>query len=132
MRSPLILLAVLLSGCAATLPAPEITITGTVVQDDGKFYLQGDNSKYHLNSMPQLHYDNYLGRELVVKGQVPEQCNQVWQDAIVKVGDDAEMVDMNRVDWSPCIEPQKVSLVTDMGNELVYDWQKIDLQDYYF
>ncbi|WP_346837509.1 hypothetical protein [Microbulbifer sp. SAOS-129_SWC] len=133
MRSAITLIAILmLSACAANQAAQQITVSGTVVQSDGKYYLQGTKTKYHLNAMPQLHYRQYLGRELQVKGEVPSQCAQVWQDAVVKVGGDAEMVDLNKVDWSPCLAPQKVSLVTADGSELVYDWQKIDLEDYYF
>jgi len=133
MRSAITLISVLmLSACAANQVAQQITVSGTVIETDGKYYLQDDKTKYHLNAMPQLHYREYLGRELQVKGEVPAQCAQVWQDAVVKVGDDAELVDMNKVDWSTCIAPQKVSLLTADGSELVYDWQKIDLEDYFF
>lgn len=133
MRSAITLISVLmLSACAANQAAQQITVSGTVVETEGKYYLQADQAKYHLNDMPQLHYSNYLGRELQVKGEVPEQCAQVWQDAEMKVRDDAKMVGLNKVDRSSCIAPQKVSLLTANGSELVYDWQKIDLEDYFF
>lgn len=127
-----LLFALAISGCAHIEPAQQVTVSGTLIEESGKYYLHGDDSRYHLNAMPQLRYRQYLGRELVIRGQVPSECAQAWRDAVVKVGDDAELVDWGKVDWSPCIAPHRVDLVTTDGRELVYDWEKIDLEDYYF
>ncbi|WP_250459202.1 hypothetical protein [Microbulbifer litoralis] len=133
MRTAIPLLsALLVSACSNMETAQQVTISGTVIESDGKFYLQDSDSRYHLNAMPQLQYRDYLGRELVIRGEVPAECAQAWQDAVVQVGDNAELVDWEKVDWSPCIAPQRIKLVTTEGPELVYDWEKIDLEDYYF
>ncbi|HEY8570062.1 hypothetical protein [Microbulbifer sp.] len=121
-----------LAGCAANPAQQPLTATGVVVEENGKFFLQGTDDRYHLNRMPQLNYTKYLGRELVIQGEVPNYCHQAWEDSIIRVNGGAEMVDLNRVDWSDCLEANKISLVTNDGHRLVYDWEKIDLEDYFF
>lgn len=123
--------AMLLGACASNLPET-ISVRGTVLEEDGKYYLQSTDSKYYLNAMPQLRYSRYVGKRLAIEGEVPEQCAQVWDDAIIRVGDDAELVDINQVDWSDCIAAEKVRLITAQGEQLVYDWEKIELEDYFF
>ncbi|MGL6159553.1 hypothetical protein [Microbulbifer sp.] len=131
-RTPLPFLPLLLVACTANAPTPLITVSGTLVKAGGKYYLQSAETRYHLNWMPQLRYGKYLGRELVVRGSVPEQCAQAWEDAVIKVHGGAELVDWRAVDWSTCIAAERVSLVTEEGERLVYDWREINMEDYYF
>ncbi|MFV8781324.1 hypothetical protein ACNKU7_02770 [Microbulbifer sp. SA54] len=123
--------ALLLSACA-TIQPERISVRGTVLEEDGKYYLKSADNKYFLNAMPQLRYGRYVGKTLAIEGEIPNQCTQVWEDAIIPVGDDAELVDMNRVDWSQCIAAAKVHLVTARGERQIYDWEKIELEDYFF
>ncbi|MCW8127662.1 hypothetical protein [Microbulbifer halophilus] len=133
MRTAIPLLAALfISACSHIETAQQVTVSGTVIEEAGKYYLQDADARYHLNPMPQLQYRRYLDRELVIRGEVPTECAQAWQDAVVRVGDEGSVVDWEKVDWSPCLAPHKVNLVTADGRELVYDWEKIDLEDYYF
>jgi len=125
-------LATLMLTACANNPVETVSVRGTVVEEDGKFYLQSQNDKYFLNAMPQLRYGRYVGKQLAIEGEVPQECTQVWDDAIVRVGNDAELVDINKVDWSQCIAAEKVSLITARGEQQVYDWEKIELEDYFF
>lgn len=130
---PLLFLSIsLLGACAGTPPAVQVTVSGTVIEAGGKYYLQSEDGKYHLNWMPQLRYGKYLGRELIVQGSVPGQCAQAWQGAVVKVHGGGELVDWSKVNWSTCIAAERVSLITGDGEQLVYDWQEINMEDYYF
>ncbi|MCK7596296.1 hypothetical protein M0G74_03315 [Microbulbifer sp. CAU 1566] len=131
-KKSLLLPLLFLSACAANPPQQTLTVSGTLIEENGKFFLQAEEERYHLNRMPQLRYQNYLGQQLLIKGEVPNNCQQVWKDSIVQVQGGAEIVDMNKVDWSECLVADKVSLVTADGPKLVYDWEQIDLQDYYF
>lgn len=131
-RMSLLLPLALLTACAANPAQQAVTATGTLVQENGKFYLLGEQDRYHMNRMPQLNYNTYLGQELLVEGEIPRYCHQAWQDSVVNVQGGAEMVDLNKVDWSDCLAPDKVSLVTGDGLQLVYDWEEIELRDYHF
>ncbi|WP_043319284.1 hypothetical protein [Microbulbifer sp. HZ11] len=131
-RKGFLLPLLLLAGCATNQAPQPLTATGLLVEENGKFYLMGSEERYHLNSVPQLDYEKYLGRELIVQGEIPRYCHQAWEDSLVKVHGGAEMVDLNRVDWSECLEADKVSLITADGAHLVYDWEEIELEDYYF
>lgn len=125
-------LSALLLGACASNPTETISVRGTVLEEDGKYYLQSADSKYFLSSMPQLRYGRYVGKTLAIEGEIPNQCTQVWDDAIIRVGNDSELVDLNKVDWSQCIAAEKVHLVTAQGEQQVYDWEKIELEDYFF
>ncbi|WOX04534.1 hypothetical protein [Microbulbifer pacificus] len=131
-RKGYLLPLVFLSACAANPAQQPLTATGTLVEENGKYFLLGEQDRFHLNRMPQLNYEKYLGRELVIQGEIPSYCHQAWEDSIVKGPGGAEMADLNRVDWSDCLVANKVSLVTADGARLVYDWEKIDLEDYFF
>ncbi|AQQ66715.1 hypothetical protein Mag101_02960 [Microbulbifer agarilyticus] len=119
-----------LTACVANPAQQPLTATGTLVEQNGKFYLQGPNARYHLNAMPQLNYERYLGHQLVIQGEIPSYCHQAWEDS--QLGGDAGAVAPNQVDWSDCLEADKVSLLTANGSRLVYDWQEIELRDYHF
>ncbi|WGL16089.1 hypothetical protein PVT68_15100 [Microbulbifer bruguierae] len=131
-RKSLLLPLLFLSACSANPAQQSLTAIGTLVEENGKFYLLGEEEHYHLNRMPQLNYGHYIGQKLVIQGEIPRYCHQAWQDSMIKVQGGAEMVDMNKVEWSECLVAEKVSLVTADGSQLIYDWEKIDLQDYYF
>ena len=131
-RKGFLLPLIFLAGCAANQAPQSLTATGLLVEENGKFFLVGSEERYHLNSVPQLNYERYLGQELIVQGEIPRYCHQAWEDSLVKVHGGAEVVDLNRVDWSDCLEADKVSLVTADGAHLVYDWEEIEMEDYYF
>lgn len=133
MRTVIFLQSLLLLAACATVPPPEpITVSGIVVQESGKYFLEGPDGRYHLNRMPQLRYSRYLGQQLIIEGTIPNQCAQVWSDALVQVHGGAELVDWSRVDWSQCVAAEKVTLVTGDGERQVYDWQEIYMRFYYF
>ena len=131
-RKNLLLPLLFLTACAANQPQQMLTVSGTLIEENGKFYLQAEEERYHLNRMPQLRYQSYLGQQLVIQGEVPRNCQQVWQEAILPLQGGAEIVDINRVDWSECLAADKVSLITADGPRLVYDWEEIELEDYHF
>ena len=130
-RLSLLLPIALLSACAANPAQQDITATGTVIEVNGKYFLQGEEDRYHLNRMPQLNYGSYLGQELVINGEIPRYCHQARRDSQVKVRGGEEMTDRNTVGWSDCLTADKVRLVTADGAELIYDWQEIELRDYH-
>lgn len=105
--------ALILSACANNPVTDVVTVSGTLTERNGQFYVRASedgSSGTRLASMPQLDYSEYLGRELSVEG-----ANCITATAAAN-----------------CLEPRKVSLVNDDRLELVYDWQQIDLEDYFF
>lgn len=109
-----------LSACAANPPVNTVHLSGTLTEQNGDYFLQADTTSYQLSAMPQLQYREYLGRNLAVEGETSTLCAEKTTGAAVETGEPT------------CIAPQKISLQTQAGDQLVYDWQKIDLEDYFF
>lgn len=106
-----LLSCLLVSACTSNRATDTNTFSGTLNKEENRFYLSSNSGeRVFLSAMPQLDYKDYLGQRLSVQGS---SC-------------------ISHIAGSNCLEPRQIILVANEERELVYDWQQIDLEDYFF